>query len=237
MAIEKRVRIIHDSASFNPRKEYDCHAGRMICWHHRYDLGDEHSYNREQFLEELACEADSGVGEKIDHLENVGYDNHYEYAKENDINACHEYAAEKVRIEVDELCEKVVHDNFIMLPLYLYDHSGITMSTGSLGCEWDSCQVGWIICDKKTIDADFGGDHDKAVNALRNEVKVYDHYLTGDVYGFVVEERETVDCPCCERPFSWVETDSCWGFYGSNVRENGMADHLGDELTKLAEIE
>lgn len=36
------------------------------------------------------------------------------------------------------------HSGLIALPLYLYDHSGITMSTGGFSDSWDSGQVGFI---------------------------------------------------------------------------------------------
>ena len=35
-------------------------------------------------------------------------------------------------------------DGMVILPLYLYDHSGITMNTCGFSCPWDSGQVGWI---------------------------------------------------------------------------------------------
>ncbi len=40
-------------------------------------------------------------------------------------------------------------DKHVILPLYLYDHGGITMSTGPFSCRWDSGQVGWIYAEKK----------------------------------------------------------------------------------------
>lgn len=40
-------------------------------------------------------------------------------------------------------------DKYIILPLYLYDHSGITMSTSVFSCPWDSGQVGWIYASKQ----------------------------------------------------------------------------------------
>ena len=37
----------------------------------------------------------------------------------------------------------------VILPLYLYDHSGITMNTTGFSCGWDSGQVGFICISKK----------------------------------------------------------------------------------------
>jgi hypothetical protein len=39
----------------------------------------------------------------------------------------------------------------VVLPLYLMDHSGISISTGSFGDRWDSGQVGWIVATPEKI--------------------------------------------------------------------------------------
>ena len=35
------------------------------------------------------------------------------------------------------------------MPCYIYDHSGITISTGSFGCRWDNGQFGYIMITKE----------------------------------------------------------------------------------------
>lgn len=95
----------------------------------------------------------------------------------------------------------------IALPLYLYDHSGITMSTGPFSCPWDSGQVGFIYVTLEKARAEFGKKlisktmQAKLKGYLESEVKTYDNYLTGDVRGYKVSK-------------DGEETDSCWGFYG-----------------------
>ena len=37
----------------------------------------------------------------------------------------------------------------VVLPLYLYDHSGITISTSRFSSRWDSGQIGFIFAKKK----------------------------------------------------------------------------------------
>lgn len=96
----------------------------------------------------------------------------------------------------------------IILPLFLYDHSGITMyTTGDGGYRqheaWDSGQVGFIYCTQEDIDREWDGDAKQAEECLRGEIKTYDQYLTGDVYGFSITNPKTGE-----------EIDSCWGFYG-----------------------
>lgn len=43
-----------------------------------------------------------------------------------------------VRVDVSK------HKSYKVLPLYLYDHSGITMNTTGFSCGWDSGKVGFI---------------------------------------------------------------------------------------------
>jgi len=125
-------------------------------------------------------------------------------------------------------------DVIAQLPLYLYDHSGITMSTGPFSCPWDSGQVGWIVATRESLES---GGHDvdkldvaKVETWLRGEVETYDQFLRGDIYGFIL--RKPIDPPCetCGREDDEGEEESsCWGFYGDNPLENGMADSFTDE--------
>ena len=76
-----------------------------------------------------------------------------------------------------------------ILALYLYDHSGISISaTSFLGraqhANWDSGQVGFIA--SKEI------GHD---TYLMNEVSAYDNYMQGNVYAFRI--YEDISCSHC----------------------------------------
>ena len=116
----------------------------------------------------------------------------------------------------------------ISLPLYLYDHGGITMSTGSFACPWDSGQVGFIYVSIAKVKAEYGwkvltAKRRKQIEQyLRNEVQTYDHYLTNNVYGFTVEQWDGVE---------WGHEDSCWGFFGDDVNESGMMCYLDRDFT------
>lgn len=92
-------------------------------------------------------------------------------------------------------------DAAVILPVFMYDHSGITISTSRFSCRWDSGQIGFIYLTKKALAEDFGGDVAKGEACLRAEVEEYDAYLRGDVYGYVVEGPDSLNL------------DSCWGFY------------------------
>ena len=95
----------------------------------------------------------------------------------------------------------------IVVPLYVYIHSGITISTGSFSDVWDSGQVGWAYISKETILKEYGSlteeNIKKAQSVLEAEVKEYDCFMTGDVYGYKIIDEETDE-----------EYESCWGFSG-----------------------
>ena len=104
---------------------------------------------------------------------------------------------------------------FLILPLRLYDHSGISISVSSsypFNCPWDSMQVGFIYCTKEDIKENYLVKNNyvkritkkilnKAEEELKQEVKTYNQYLNGEVFGFVVEDSEE------------KHIDSCYGFY------------------------
>ncbi len=111
----------------------------------------------------------------------------------------------------------------VILPLYLYDHSGITISTSPFGDRWDSGQIGFIFISKKKMLEEYGGKKvtqkliDRVTEYLKSEVKTYDQYLTGDVYGYKISEITT-----CDKGHEHEnELGSCWGYYGE---ESCMTD-------------
>jgi len=91
-----------------------------------------------------------------------------------------------------------------ILPLYLYDHSGLSVSTGAFSCMWDSGQVGWVyITQSKSDEMGFGGyTSEQLENVIRSDVKSYDDYLTGQVFGYEVIGKDG------------DHLDSCWGYVG-----------------------
>lgn len=138
----------------------------------------------------------------------------YNLGDKHDINPRDYDSTEEV-----ERAIRIKEDVAIMLPLYLYDHSGITMKTTPFGCQWDSGKVGYIVASKKKIRAEYGVKRitkkiiEKVINVLEAEVKVYDQYLTGDVYGFKLF-------------VNGEETDACWGFFSDDIKTNGILDHV-----------
>ena len=123
-----------------------------------------------------------------------------------------------------ELKEQIESDNKVLMikPLYLYDHSGITISTSPFGCNFDSGQVGWVFITEKQFKlmcGDMDYDNDRLENIIDSDVKTYDQYLTGEVYQYTIYEIET--CDKGHEHKSIVE--SCGGYYDEkDCREEGM---------------
>ena len=124
-------------------------------------------------------------------------------------------------------------ENVLVKPLCLYDHGGISISTGSfigraMHAEWDSGQVGYVHMDKKTAIyhlLDLTGDRPRSLtdetwkaragDYIEADVAEYDNYLTGRIYGY--------------RTFEGLEeVDSCWGYNPGELDiERLMKEELG----------
>ena len=134
------------------------------------------------------------------------------------------YEVEQDEIELEHYNR--LQKEYVWLPLTIYDHGGISLSVGE-GSGWDSMVVGFIY-------AQITNEHskDELIKRLESEIEVYDQYLRGDIYGFQLAKEKK--CDCCGH-IEADEIESCWGFYGSDWKENGMKDHLSPEI--IAQIE
>ena len=181
---EYTIEVSHDDMAESPR-EWD-NLGTMICWHSRYNLGDyrENDYRDPDHF----FHAISGLYE----------DEYSDYLDDEQIQKCREAA---------------YHKN-IILPLFLYDHSGITMSTSGFSCPWDSGQVGYIYISLERVRKEYGWKRitkkrrEQIEKYLTGEVETYDHYLTGSVYGYNIER-------------DGEHVDSCWGYFGYYTDDDG----------------
>lgn len=242
----------HDTNLPDPRREYD-HLCTMACFHKRHDLGDEMGGG-------IQCSEDfwSGLVRKefsaktlYDRLVNQKNSTRFlERLADNDIDI-HDinevieefYAA----VEDGDLhfAMDVLDGRYAWLPIWLYDHSGLTISCGErtypYNDQWDSGLLGWCVVSKERVISELkANDSDwkeKADAAIRSEVREYDQYLTGDIWWFEVKSChgrydivEHISGPRGEgsEESDWDDEDSCGGFCGSDLAENGMPDHIGN---------
>ena len=135
---------------------------------------------------------------------------------------------------LDEL-EEEYGDNLVILPVYMYDHSGITINTSGYSCSWDSGQLGYIYVTPDEIIKEYGKlDNEskkKARAVLEAEIEIYDHHIRGNVYNFTLEKRDS----CKEyKHDDWEIIDSVGGFIGDfKDNYNGMKDHIPPEAENM----
>lgn len=92
-----------------------------------------------------------------------------------------------------------------VLPIFIYDHSGITINTTGFSCKWDSGLGGIIFITRERYMKEMGVKRVKVKDVeklLKTEVEEMDDYLTGQCYGYILRDPDGED------------VDSCWGFIG-----------------------
>ncbi len=121
---------------------------------------------------------------------------------------------------------------YIALPVYLYEHGGITVSTSPFSCPWDSGLFGIIAVSLDTVREEYGWKYitanrrKKIESYLQNEIKTLDDYYTGEVFGYRITTKDNKD----------NELESGWGYYGiESVKElETECRHIIDRLNKAA---
>lgn len=121
---------------------------------------------------------------------------------------------------------------YVALPVYFYDHGGITVSTSPFSCPWDSGLFGIIAVSLDRVRKEYGWKHITAKRRkqiekyLQGEIETLDSYYTGEVFGYRITPESDDD----------NELDSCWGFYGTECLKELEAQcrHIIDGLNKAA---
>ena len=134
-----------------------------------------------------------------------------------------------------ELMDQIDSDYKMLMikPLYMYDHSGITIRTYPFDCQWDSGQIGWVFIDEKKLQSmtgDSSGHNEiNLEEIIDSEVKTYDQYLTGEVYRYSIYEIET--CDKGHEHKNYVE--GCGSYFGEEECTNegkSVLQHLEKEV-------
>lgn len=155
----------------------------------------------------------------------------FAHCKSHQLGAYNRYSND-CRMDVEDVDTIVRGIWNICLPVYLYDHSGIAVSTGkghfsmadSRGWDWGMqgiiympLEKGMKEWDKEWNLADMADMETRLRSVLTGEIETLDQYFHGDIYGYVITDEDG------------DEVDSCWGFYGDTLEE-GEAYHPVDSL-------
>jgi hypothetical protein len=185
------IRLEQDDNCDSPRTDRD-NLGTMICWHRRCSMGD------------------ATIGDAYGHpVKGVPF---FETAQR-----LADYVSGHSRYKTMDGYDEVL----CYLPVYLYEHSGQTVRTTPFGDPWDSGQVGFIFVTKAKVREEWKVKRISpklrklVMNNLEGEVKDYDRWLTGDIWGYKIygplpdgfdEDKDDIE--------EYEQDDACWGFYG-----------------------
>ena len=117
--------------------------------------------------------------------------------------------------------------DYVSLPLYLYDHSGITMNTTGFTCRFDSGRIGLIFVSKERIREEYGWKNltSKRVKQiegyLKGEVELYNCCISGQVYCYDIEkDGEDIG-------------QSCGGFLGYDHEKSGLIECAEETIDNI----
>ena len=118
---------------------------------------------------------------------------------------------------------KELRRKYHIFPVSAYIHSGVSLSLASgFDCDaqgWDTSHVGAFFVAKEEFKT-----KKQAEDCAEGMIETWNQYLSGDVYGYVVEDEKG------------EHLDSCWRFYGiEQAREEGLSMakwHAGERLKK-----
>lgn len=196
----------------------------MVTWHRNYALGNQHDY----------ADGDDFFRSL---LSEFGYsDEYYD------------------RLKSKEQLFDVLNKHCVILPVYGYEHGGLSIRTRPFSCNWDSGQLGYIYTTLQDIRKWRGikritkSVREDELKIMESMIQTYDTYLQGNVFGYTLYtidrysldqylkdtglSIESIHWSTLEREYL-TEVDGCWRFYGDDHKNNGMSEHLPEDAKNL----
>ena len=172
-----RLVVRRDDDPTSPR-EFDGNLGSIVCFD-RIWYGDRHEFkDKDEFLKARLI-AHFGDEEKAEAF--------WDQMEQ-------EYLCDPEKVRDDHILEELSKDH-IILPVYLYRHSGDTVSTEPFSDPWDSGQIGWIYAEYAMVRLQFGDVNDYTIplakQLLENEVATWNDYIMGENYAYDLVNEKT----------------------------------------------
>lgn len=211
-----RLRILHDSSAENPFLEWDGEP------HLVYEFQrDSIQGNVNEIVAFIESKLTQGMlkrySKKLASILDVSEDCNFD-------ERCYEISYELQRANVKQLSE--------ICELLKINHKYYTSKGYSQG---DYSDVLIIYTDKFYQTTGANKEHEN--ENLESASKLFDAWVWGDVFSFVLEKNVTFqkvyNDGTTEDSDEWQEVDSCYGFYGRDFKTNGILDHLPKELHYL----
>lgn len=214
LPVYRKARFVEVNHHDSPQDELE---GRfhVATWHRRYVLGTEQPA----------------------HLPNDFILNKIKEVSTKDYRACERKIIQQNTIgdgEAGKAVQQFIHDTFSKHyyhePLFMYDHSGISISTSPFSCQWDSGRIGMIY--ERKADAAHRYDHKRANPALHKKwtkevnsyIEYYDAQLRNDIWEIVLAQY--VRTPDGEE----IKIEDYCDYYGQYIGLPVNLDEILDEL-------
>lgn len=247
--VEYALKVEQDDCAEDPRN-WD-NVCTIVCFHRHYRLGDTHDYDDgDEFMDYILHNI---CGMEYEAFEELSTREKYKLACESDkvyikelnlydhsgltisTSCCYPYndrwdagcvgwiyvSKEKAMEEYGGIPEKDENGEFIRIP-HEHPNGSVTYSTKYKPITEENWK-------------------EVAEYHMEGEVKKYDLYLRNEVYGYVLTKTvvEQERCPHCGEVIREYEeeeeVDSCWGFYGDCLEDNGILDQIGSDLKFVEE--
>lgn len=130
--------------------------------------------------------------------------------------------------DIDDVRTFIKSEKGILVrPVYMYDHSGISLSCNNsypFNDLWDAGQVGIAYMTANDIRKTYlvkritKQTRQKARELIGAEVNTYNQFLNGEVFYYSINDKDG------------EIVDSCGGFYGWEFDENGLLEYARDAI-------
>jgi hypothetical protein len=222
------VTIVIDDGAANPLKECDS-PGTLATWHRRYNLGTEQpDESPEDYLSSLVPSSVSGSFEERENRISIReYDNRYSRdSGKTSFRFDYDSIRNILESQKRDAIQKWINDNLVLINVYMYEHSGIVLSSFPFSCPWDSGQLGVYFLTREEVEKEFGGDKERARTYLEGSLETYGDYISGAVFGIDSITAPVTTSNACgtEVKGEELEEGSVWGFYGSDHEKSGLME-------------
>jgi len=150
-----------------------------------------------------------------------------------------------IRMSIEELNDIRKSEECISMPVYIMDHSGVSLSLTSFNDKWDSGVFGLIYISKNRASHEFedlsGLDLERKIwEVMEGEISLYNMYLIGSCYYAVIKTQKETEIDG-EKYYTKTENEdslsSIFAEYGDILPEVlscfGMAEEDFESITVL----
>lgn len=138
------------------------------------------------------------------------------------------YNWDESNLTIEEVQKLTKNPDYLHLPVYMYEHSGIVLRTAPFSCSWDSGQLGIIFTSIENAKHYCGErPHEDYLKYLEGEVETFSQYLEGEVYRFDITQ-------------DGKNLESCGGYFGDEdlaiSEATAQATQIAAQITNELEL-